>query len=124
MSAGTMSALKDQISKAIGAHGMWKARLLQAVSTGKVETPPEVVEKDDQCDFGKWLASIATDPAQRTGANFVEVRALHAKFHGCAAKVLRVAVKGDRATATKLMDGEYADVSTALTSAMMRWRAA
>ncbi|MBL8943875.1 MAG: CZB domain-containing protein [Myxococcales bacterium] len=119
-----MSDVKDQIAKAIGTHGMWKARLQGAVSSGKSENPPEVVEKDDQCEFGKWLATLAMDPTVGQSHHYVEVRALHAKFHGCAAKVIRLAVKGDRASAGTLMDGEYADASAALTSAMMRWRAA
>ena len=48
---------KDAIIAGIGAHGMWKQRLIDAIRTGESQWTPEIVCQDDQCDFGKWLYS-------------------------------------------------------------------
>ena len=50
----TMS-IKEEINKAIGAHGMWKFRLDQAVEKGTSEFTVDNVRKDNLCDFGRWL---------------------------------------------------------------------
>ena len=50
----------DAITKGIGAHGMWKQRILDAIKTGKSEWTPEIVCQDNQCEFGKWLYSCST----------------------------------------------------------------
>jgi len=46
-------AIAEEITKAIGAHGMWKQRLRQAIDTGKSEFTVERVRPDNLCDFGK-----------------------------------------------------------------------
>jgi hypothetical protein len=117
-------ALKEEITKAIGAHGMWKARLRTAIDTGKSDTNVADVGKDNGCAFGQWLYGPTIDAAARGGADFKEVQKLHAEFHKAAAQVLQLALQGKKTEAEKLLaqGGTFADVSAHLTSAMMRWQ--
>ena len=34
---------KEEIDKAIAAHGMWKTRLKQAIDTGEIDLPVETI---------------------------------------------------------------------------------
>ena len=45
--------LNTQIKSAIGAHGMWKVRLDQAIEKGSSEYTVAGVQVDNQCAFGK-----------------------------------------------------------------------
>lgn len=112
----------QELSKAIGAHGMWKQRLNAAIEQGSSSFSPEQVAPDNQCDFGRWLYSLP--PVVRRSPEFNNVQALHASFHKEAARVLSLAVKGDRQAARQSMDigGTYSKVSSDLTSAMMTWK--
>ncbi|MBK8240763.1 MAG: CZB domain-containing protein [Deltaproteobacteria bacterium] len=118
-----MSDVKDHITKAVGAHGLWKARLREAIGKGTFDTKPEIVERCDACEFGKWLEGLAGDAASKN-EHYPKVHALHADFHKSAAAVVRLVLRGDKAGAVTSLDGAYADISGALTGAMMRWRAA
>lgn len=118
-----MSDLQDQITKAIGAHGLWKTRLRDAVDTGRFTTPLAEVAADDRCEFGKWLHGAALT-ALRASADYENVVALHARFHEAAAEVANAVTRGDRSGAEARLRGEFADVSAELTSAMMHWKAA
>jgi len=113
-------ALKDEITKAVGAHGLWKNRLIQAIDSGTSEFDPAAVGKDNQCEFGKWLYG---DGAHFKGASYDKVRKLHADFHTEAANVLRLATAGHRPEAHKALEREstFTKTSAALTSAMMTW---
>ncbi|MCX7960629.1 MAG: CZB domain-containing protein, partial [Burkholderiales bacterium] len=106
-------ALKDEISKAIAAHGMWKTRLKTAIATGKLDTPLEKIRADNQCAFGQWLYGTSIAPKDKSSAHYQNVKALHAEFHKVAARVADLAQKGDRAGAEALMSlgGEYTAVS-------------
>lgn len=117
----TTTGLDDQIRAAIGAHGMWKHRLRQAIDTGHTDLDPAVVALDDRCEFGMWLHHRLA-PAARS-AHSETVMALHATFHREAADVLRLVVAGrldDAETAVGLTGG-YAKASSQLTSAMQAW---
>jgi methyl-accepting chemotaxis protein len=112
---------KSMITKAIGAHGMWKNRLNDAMDTGKSEFTPERVAPDNLCDFGKWLYSLpAGDRGSEHGA---KVQRLHAAFHKEAAAVLRLCLAGQKQNAQKSMaaGGAYAQTSADLTYAMTDW---
>ncbi|MGE0592319.1 MAG: CZB domain-containing protein [Vicinamibacterales bacterium] len=115
---------KIEIEKAIGAHGMWKSRLLQMVETGTADTTAAAIRVDNQCVFGKWLYGSTLTAVDRTGAHYTTVKDLHAQFHVTAAKVAEHALAGRKAEAEKMlaMGGEYAEVSSKLTSAMMAWK--
>ena len=116
-------AFEDEINKAIGAHGIWKMRLRTAIDTGKADAVASDVAKDHVCAFGQWLYG-SVPPAARTSADYSTVRKLHADFHKCAAQVIECVGKGDKAKADAVMASDYAKVSSDLTSAMMKWKAA
>jgi methyl-accepting chemotaxis protein len=117
-------SFEDEITKAIGAHGMWKMRLRAAIDTGKADARAADVAKDNVCAFGQWLYGPTLSPAARASADYTAVRKLHADFHKCASKVIECVGAGNQANANTLMAGEYAKVSSDLTSAMMKWKAA
>lgn len=112
----------DAITKGIGAHGMWKQRILDAIKTGKSEWTPEIVCQDNQCEFGKWLYSCSTD--EKSSPHYSNVKNLHAEFHKTAAKVLTLAITNNKAEAEKEIapGSEYINNSMALTKEMMAWK--
>jgi methyl-accepting chemotaxis protein len=115
-------SLREEIIKAVGAHGEWKMRLKSAIANGKSEFQVSTVQKDNECPFGKWLNSVEAD--MKASADFEKVRQLHAKFHTEAANVLGLALKGDKATAEKSLEsgGAFTQASSELTNALMAWR--
>lgn len=115
------TTLKDQISHAIGAHGVWKRRLAEAVQNGKSEFQSAKVEVDNACDFGKWLHQTI-DPASKTHASYTAVKEQHARFHKEAAKVLRLVEAGKLAEAKKVLEGDYATISSKLVQMLILWR--
>jgi methyl-accepting chemotaxis protein len=114
----------DEITKAIGAHGMWKNRLRSAIDSGKADANPADVAKDNVCPFGQWLYGPAMPAAIRSGMDYATVRRLHAEFHKCASKVLECVAVADKPKAESIMSGDYARISADLTAAMMKWKSA
>lgn len=116
--------LKEEIDKAIGAHGMWKARLRSSIDTGKTEVPVATIMMDNQCEFGKWLHGTTITSAEKVSADYKQVKDLHTTFHTLAAKVAELATTGKKTEAEKMMaqGGEYAKTTSALTAAMMGWK--
>lgn len=117
-------AIQEEIDKAIGAHGMWKARLKQAIETGQLEVSVDTIKVDNQCAFGKWLYGPTLTDADRNSPHFKDVKSLHAEFHKVAGRVAELAVVGKKTDAEKIMamGGEFAGISAKLTSAMMKWK--
>jgi len=120
-----MASFDDQVQAAIGAHGMWKARLRQAVDSGSSEFKVDVVRLDDRCDFGRWLYGEARQ-VHGSDSQFELVRKLHAEFHVEAAKVLGHAMAGNKGQAEASMGigGQFSRVSSSLIGALAKWRAA
>ena len=116
-------SLQEEISKAIGAHAVWKMRLHTAIDVGKSDAAAGDVAKDNACPFGQWLYGSSIPAAVRASANYATVRKLHADFHQCAAKVIECVGQGHKAQAYALMDGDYAKVSGDLAAAMIKWKA-
>lgn len=114
----------EAINTAIAAHGKWKDRLKQAIQDGTSAFQPTVVKTDNQCDFGKWLYHDVTTEQQAT-AYFEKVKRLHAEFHVEAARVLELALNGDKLNAEIGLGfgGQYAKISAALTSVLEQWHA-
>ena len=114
--------LHDEIRNAIGAHGLWKGRLQSAIDTSSSEYSAETIQRDDQCDFGKWMKGV-TEPAIRNSEAYRKCLDLHRQFHKSAAGVLELAVTGKKEAAKKsmAMGSDFARMSAALTSAMMDW---
>jgi len=113
---------KDAITKGIGAHGMWKQRLIDAIKTGKSEWTPSVVCQDNQCDFGKWLYSCTA--SEKTSEHYENIKELHANFHKTAAEVLTLALAGKKNEAEAAIgnDSEYKSISASLTMEMIKWK--
>jgi methyl-accepting chemotaxis protein len=118
------SSVQVQITKAIGAHGAWKKRLASAIASGVHTEDTAAVALDDRCEFGRWLKESA--PAARDQAHHQASRALHAGFHGEAAKVLRLVSAGQQAEARAsiAMGGSFSEASRLLTRTMIEWRKA
>jgi hypothetical protein len=116
-------SLSDEIQTAIGAHGLWKGRLLTAIDTGTSKFTVATVAQDTECAFGKFLYANA-DPAIKNSPQWRTCVDLHSKFHQCAARVLQLALTGNQAAAKKEMDGqsEFLKLSRALTAEMVKWR--
>ena len=116
-------SLQDEITKVIGAYGIWKMRLRTAIDSGKADADAAEVAKDNACPFGQRMYGSTVPAAARASADYTAVRKLHADFHRCAAKVIECVGHGDKAKANALMAGDYAKISGDLTSAMMKWKA-
>ena len=114
----------DEINKAIGAHGMWKQRLRTAIDTSSSDITVAVARTDNTCAFGTWLYGLPA--AERTAGSAAEVRKLHAEFHTEAARVLQLALSGQKPEAERALgaNSAFAAKSGELTAAMMRWRQA
>jgi methyl-accepting chemotaxis protein len=115
---------KAEIEKAIGAHGMWKTRLKQAIDTGELDVSVATIQADNQCVFGKWLYGPTLTPADTSSVHYKKVKELHAQFHIIASKVAALALTGKKEEAEKMMrlTGEYTALSAKLTQAMMDWK--
>lgn len=112
------------LDKAIAAHASWKARLRSAAGNGKFDGLTTVVNSDDHCELGKWLYSPDLSLGDKQTEHYRAVQRLHAKFHLEAAKVVALALSGQKDAAAEAIEpgGQYAKVSAALTDAMLKWR--
>jgi hypothetical protein len=113
--------MKEQIEKAIAAHGAWKTRLEGAIETGKIDTPVETIKMDNQCAFGKWLYGDGASIASQHAARYGNVKDLHAQFHIAAGQVAELAIAGKKSEASQAMNANYLAASTALNKEMTEW---
>ncbi len=113
--------LQSEIKAAIGAHGIWKARLYDAIQKGTAASSVAEVKDDRRCQFGKWLGAVNAD--MRKSPGYKTCNDLHGRFHATASSVLALALAGKRAEATKAMESgsDYIRVSVDLVRAMMAW---
>jgi methyl-accepting chemotaxis protein len=113
---------KEDLNTALNAHMKWKVRLETAVADGKSEFKPDVVMKDDACDFGRWLYTQPADVMKSD--HYKKVKALHADFHKTAGTVLQLALSGRGAEAKKALDlgGEYRSITGKLVLALNVWK--
>jgi methyl-accepting chemotaxis protein len=120
------ASIIDEITRAIGAHGLWKGRLSAAIAGGEATLDPAQAARDDVCDFGRFLHGPAIPPAEKVGPQYQRVKALHAAFHACACDVLTRARAGRTAEAEAALrpGGAFAAASAELTQAMMAWQQA
>jgi hypothetical protein len=114
----------EEIEKAIVAHSKWKADLRQAIKDGYIHTPVDTIRMDDQCFFGKWLDGPTLTPVERASGHYKKVKERHAEFHETAAHVVELVMAGRKSDAERMMSlgGEYAQISSRLTLAMIDWK--
>lgn len=115
--------MKEEITAGIAAHGQWKARLRDAIATGKSEFNPLTVKGDNNCAFGKWLYGLG--PEGKSSPYYAMVKEKHAKFHQTTGEVLALALAGKKDEATKLtaIGSEYAKLSAELVGLLQKWAA-
>lgn len=105
---------------AVSAHVNWKMRLrsfIDGISTEKLD--PTVIEKDNQCALGKWIYGEGAGMC-KTASEFETLKSEHARFHKCAASIVRKVTSGDKGGATTALDGnEYGQLSNKVVSLIM-----
>ncbi|OGH00159.1 MAG: hypothetical protein A2600_13640 [Candidatus Lambdaproteobacteria bacterium RIFOXYD1_FULL_56_27] len=113
--------LKQEIANAVGAHGLWKARILEAIDKGTSDWTPEQVYPNNNCAFGKWLEGFV--PLEKED-HYKKVYALHTDFHKEASRVLGLALAGKKEEAGKAVENgtTYGELTRNLTMAMMAWQ--
>lgn len=113
---------KQDLDTALNAHMQWKTRLENAVTSGKSEFQPDVVKKDDVCDFGRWLYTRPSDVMN--SEHYKKVKVLHAEFHKVAGSILQLALTGKTAEAKKALDtgGDYRHITGKLILAINTWK--
>ena len=116
-------SVQEEINQAIAAHREWKFKLKNAINTGECESTPDKVKMDNNCAFGKWLHE-RIEPSVRMTADYSEVVDLHAQFHQEAGSILELALNGNPAAATDLMQpgSKFVSLSSKLTLKMMDWQ--
>ncbi len=116
----------ENIDKAIAAHGAWKDRLTNTISSGTSDFDPEVVKQPDKCEFGQWLYGGEISSEAKDSDYYSKSVDLHAKFHEEASKILALALQGNKGDAEGLMgeDSEFIKLSSTLTELLNEWKAA
>lgn len=115
--------MAEEIDKALLAHGEWKKRLALVIEKGDRALSPEVLAKDDQCEFGKWLY-LEIAPEVRAQSIYEKARKLHADFHVEAGRVLILALSGRRLEAMEAIEttSDFTRLSGALAFTLSQWR--
>lgn len=115
--------IKDQISIAIGQHGMWKSRLLNSLEKKSNEFDINIVKTDNNCAFGKWLYNSI--PAElKNSMNYKKIVEDHAEFHKETARILQLITDGklDEAKNSVNIKSDFALISSNLTLGLMEWK--
>ena len=122
MAAITGATLREQIQKAITAHGVFKVRVGQMVEAGTAEMTPQVAAADNQCPLGQWLYG-GLDASARSSPQYQSVKELHATFHKAAGDVvaLSAARKRTEAMAALEMGSTFKQSSSKLVIALSNW---
>ena len=110
--------LKDEITAALSAHAQWKKRLQDAIEKGQSEFKVDIVKKDNDCQFGKWLHGLPS--VKTSNPEFQNIISLHADFHKVASEILDLAIKGNKTEAQKRLEfgGSYSNISGKLVVAL------
>lgn len=114
--------LKESIDAGLTVHGKWKKNLQSAVAEGKSEFKVDVVAKDNECQFGKWLYSLSEK--EKESKEWENAVALHAEFHKIASGILDLALKGKKEEALKKIEfgGDYGTISGKLVLCLNTWK--
>ena len=100
------------VTTAIESHLRWKARLAEYIAgQSKERLDPEQIAQDDQSILGQWIHDVG-DKTFGNEPGFAELRECHARFHQCAADLVRKVETGRRREAREMLgSGDYAKAS-------------
>jgi hypothetical protein len=112
----------EQIDQALAAHEAWKLRLKSAVASGASDFTVAQVQVDNACEFGKWFYDLEGDVRSMDECQVIQK--LHAEFHSEAARILDLALKGNKQEAEALLGAgsKYSSISGQLAMALTRWK--
>jgi hypothetical protein len=122
--AGGSTVFSDNIRSAMVAHSAWKARLKDAITSGKSDKTVADARADNLCDFGKWLRGPDITPAVKSTTSYTRAMDLHTKFHAEAARVLEIALQGKKDAALAAMEpgSPFSRVSAELVNVLTEWQ--
>ncbi len=111
------------IDEVIRAHVAWRAKLSSYLRKRDGTLKASEIEVDGRCELGRWIAGEGT--AHAASPEFGAVRVLHARFHRCAADVVRKADADKDVSEEVVLGGSsaYGMVSTDLVGALRSMRA-
>jgi hypothetical protein len=110
----------QQINEAITAHGLWRTRLQKAIESSACDFTEDQVCADSQCAFGRWLHTLP--PSIQQQPIWQEVHETHARFHKESARILVLALQGQKQEALQALDhGESMKLTGKLIILMTRW---
>jgi hypothetical protein len=116
--------MREEIEKALTAHGAWRQRLINVIATGNSDVNVAQVQVDNACVFGKWFYGLP--PASRSADVCTKIQKLHAEFHKEAARILDLALAGKKTDAEKAIQfgTPFMDISGKLSLALTQWKSA
>jgi len=88
--------------EAISAHVNWKVKLLGFINGTADKLDANKVEKDNQCDLGRWL--YAEGSQYKKHPEYDRLKKEHAHFHKCAADVVKAVDAGKKDEAKKMLE--------------------
>lgn len=111
-------SVSDELRQAIAAHGQWKVKFRDFMA-GKLELDANVVQQNNQCQFGKWLESQGHKLLKK--GDYDEINQLHTEFHKVAAEVIRKKKAGQTQAAEQALatGGAFTTTSARLTTRIM-----
>ncbi|MBP9127891.1 MAG: CZB domain-containing protein [Elusimicrobia bacterium] len=114
--------MKEDIDKALAAHGAWRQRLIDAIGSGKCEISVSQAQLDNVCAFGKWFYALPS--GLRSEDVCGKIQKLHADFHKEAARILGLALAGKKTEAEKAIQfgTPFMDISGKLSLALNQWK--
>lgn len=113
-----------EVDRAIAAHAQWRSRLAEAVTSGRCEGDPAEIERDDQCELGRWLHDLPAE--SRADEGCLSVFEMHSWFHREAGRVVKLVQEKrlDEARAAIAPDSLFDVSSRQLVELLERWREA
>lgn len=96
----------------IHAHSRWKIHLKQSIYTGESEYSVSEIADDHLCELGQWLNSLSS----KSLADYNEMVDMHQAFHKEAARILELALQGNKeeALAGLAAEGHFDQLATKL----------
>lgn len=112
---------RGHLLAAIQAHRCWLTGLGMAVQEGASWVDLDTVEPEVACEFGRYLAELASRGGASQLPRYGQVREMHAEFHALAGRVLRLAQSGRQDQARMLFETDLQTRGLALLAAMSAW---